>query len=152
MEYLKLVSTKAPRLLHPPCTLGVHHDDMGFLQGRVASFGYAFTGIAILVRTQRNAQIHLMATLIVTVAGFTAGLTSTEWGLISLSLAGVWITEALNTAIEFLADAAVPEQHPLIGNAKDVAAGGVLLAAVNAVVVGVVVFGSRLIRLLETVF
>lgn len=66
------------------------------------------------------------------------------WGgaPISFSIAGVWVAEALNTAIEFLADAAVPQRHPLVGKAKDVAAGGVLIAAVNAVVVGVVVFAT----------
>lgn len=115
---------------------------MGFLRSRLASFGYAFKGIATLVRTQRNAQIHLVATVIVVIAGFALDLTPKEWCLISFAVAGVWVAEALNTAIEFLADAAVPERHPLVGKAKDVAAGGVLIATVNAVVVGVLVLGG----------
>lgn len=117
---------------------------MGFLQGRVASLGYAVKGIATLVRTQRNAQIHVTAAVIVVTLGVVANLALTEWCLISFSVAGVWVAEALNTAIEFLADAAVPERHPLVGKAKDVAASGVLIAAVNAVFVGAVVFGSKM--------
>jgi diacylglycerol kinase (ATP) len=122
-----------------------NHGEMGFLRSRAASFGYAFRGIDTIVRTQRNAQIHLAATVLVLALGAVANLSPPEWCLISFSIAGVWVAEALNTAIEFLADAAVPDHHPLVGKAKDVAAGGVLVAALNAVVVGTVVFGDRLI-------
>src|SRR5690606_12406487 len=97
----------------------MHHVEMGVLKGRAASFGYAFTGIATLVGTQRNAQNHLVATVIVVTLGVVANLNSTEWCLISLSVAAVWVAEALNTAIEFLADAAVPVPHPLIGKATE---------------------------------
>ena len=116
---------------------------MGLLEERAASFRYAFKGIGTLVGTQRNAQIHLVATAVSGTAGFALDLTSTEWCLISVAVAGVWVADALNTATELLADAAVPERHPLVGKAKDVAAAGVLIAAMNAAVIGAVVFGGR---------
>ena len=52
--------------------------------------------------------------------------------------------EALNTALEALADRVAPDQHPLVAKAKDVAAGGVLLAAVAAAVMGLLVLGPPL--------
>jgi diacylglycerol kinase (ATP) len=64
--------------------------------------------------------------------------------LVVVAAAGVWVAEALNTAIELLADAAVPTAHPLIGAAKDVAAAGVLLAALGSILVAVAVFGPRM--------
>lgn len=116
---------------------------MGVLQSRLASFRYAWRGLVVLVFTQANARIHLAAALSVTALGVAAGLSSIEWCVLSLSVALVWIAEALNTAIEFLADAAVPERHALIEKSKDIAAGAVLIAALNAVVVGAVIFGVR---------
>jgi diacylglycerol kinase (ATP) len=59
----------------------------------------------------------------------------------------VWTAEALNTALEFLADAASPEFHPLVGHAKDVAAGAVLISAAGAVVIGLLVLGPHVIAL-----
>ena len=98
----------------------------------------------MLVRTQHNARIHLAATAIVVVGGWLSEFTTAEWMLLTLTIAMVFMAEALNTAIEFVADAAVPGQHPLIEKAKDVAAGAVLLTAVAAVIVGVLLFGPRL--------
>ncbi len=117
---------------------------MSFLRDRVKSFGYALAGLRVLISSQRNAQIHFLATLVVIVAGFYAELEAIEWAILTLTISAVVAAEALNTAIEFLADAAVPEQHPLIGKAKDVAAGAVLLTALAALVVGVLVFAPRL--------
>ena len=64
-------------------------------------------------------------------------------------MAGVWTAEALNTAIEFLVDLASPELHPLAAKAKDVAAGAVLVAAIGSLVVGVLVFGPHVLKLLH---
>jgi diacylglycerol kinase (ATP) len=60
----------------------------------------------------------------------------------------VWTAEGVNTAIEAVVDLASPDMHPLAGKAKDVAAGAVLLAALAAVVVGLLVFGPRVLALL----
>lgn len=79
------------------------------------------------------------------VAGFLARLSRLEWCCILLAIVGVWTAEALNTAIEFVTDLASPEFSHLARNAKDVAAGAVLVAAVGAVALGLLVFGPRLL-------
>ena len=109
---------------------------MSFFRGRFLSFGYAILGIGTLVSSQVNAQLHLAATVGALLLGVWLKLTAVEWCVMSGTIVLVWVAEGLNTAVEFMADAAVPERHPLIKKAKDVAAGAVLLAAVNAVVIG----------------
>ncbi len=69
---------------------------------------------------QHNAQIHLLAVVIVISIGFVLGISSDEWLIIILTMAMVVMAEALNTAIEYLADACMPEHHPLIEKAKDI--------------------------------
>lgn len=107
---------------------------------RLASFTYAFTGIWTLVRTQPNARIHALATLIVTLAGLFFGLGRTEWLFLLWAMALVWATEAINTALEFLTDLVSPGYHELAGKAKDVAAAAVLICAFFAAITGIVIF------------
>ena len=104
------------------------------------SFRHAFCGLRTLVKTQRHARVHAVATVAVVVAGWWCGVSRAEWCALVLACAGVWAAEALNTALEFLADAVTREKHPLIGHAKDVAAGAVLVMAIAALIVGGVVF------------
>ena len=92
--------------------------------GRIRSFKYAFRGIFHLLRSQHNAWIHAFATILVVLAGFYFQLAAAEWCWIVLAMTSVWTAEALNTAFELLCDATTQEFHPLIGRAKDVAAGG----------------------------
>lgn len=113
---------------------------MSYLKKRIQSFGYAFTGIATLISTQANARIHLLATVVVVSAGLWLGLERGDWAALLLAMGMVWMAEALNTAVEFLTDLVSPDPHPLAGKAKDVAAAGVLLAAMFAVGVAAVVF------------
>ena len=112
--------------------------------GRIRSFAYAFAGIATMLRSQHNAWIHAAATVAVCALGLILGLSTAEWCWIVLAIMSVWTAEALNTAFEFLADAASPEFHPLVKHAKDVAAGAVLIAAIGAVVIAVLVFTPHL--------
>jgi len=119
------------------------------LGNRLRSFGHAFSGIRTLIFSQPNARIHAAATVIVFAGAFLLGLSRLEWCVIILTVAAVWTVEALNTALEYLADAASPEYHPLVKKAKDVAAGVVLVAALGSVIVGLLVFGSRLLFLLK---
>lgn len=85
--------------------------------------------------------IHALATVTVCIAGFLFGLSRADWCWIVLAVVAVWTAEALNTALEFLTDIALPTFHPIAGKAKDVAAGAVLLSAIGSVVIGLLVFG-----------
>jgi len=107
---------------------------------RFKSFGFALNGLGVLLKTQHNACLHLLATLLVVALGVTLQVTRMEWCLLALAMSQVWIAEGLNTAVEYLADAVTLKQHPLIGKAKDVAAGAVLLSAFGAAAVGAFVF------------
>lgn len=115
-------------------------------RARAASFRHALRGVADLVRTQHNARLHLAATVGVLLAGTVLRVNRQDWALLALATAGVWTAEALNTALEFLADALHPAQHPLVGRAKDAGAAGVLLASAGALVVGLLVFGPPLLE------
>jgi len=112
------------------------------------SFGCALHGLAILVRTQANARVHLAATIFVVAASLACGLSRVEWCAIVAVVALVWVAEGLNTAIETLVDLISPEHRPLAGRAKDLAAGAVLCAALAAAIVGLLIFGPRLSSLL----
>jgi diacylglycerol kinase (ATP) len=117
--------------------------------GRIRSIGFAVRGIRIMLASQHNAWIHAAATVVVGVGGVVLGLSWAEWCWIVLAVVAVWTAEALNTAFEFLTDVASPSFHPIAGKAKDVAAGAVLLAAVGAVIIGGLVFGPKLLALLQ---
>lgn len=111
------------------------------------SFKYAFKGLWTLVRTQPNARIHLVASAIVIGAGFFLGVSRNEWLWLTVAMGSVWVTEAMNTALEFITDLVSPEYHPLAGHTKDVAAGAVLLAAFMAIIIACLVFGPYLVNM-----
>lgn len=117
--------------------------------GRIRSFKYAFRGIGTMIRTQHNAWIHAIATLVVVLAGLFWGIGRQEWNWIILAIVSVWTAEALNTAFEFLVDVTNPTFHPLVRKAKDVAAGAVLIAAVGSIIIGVLTFGPYLVSSLR---
>ncbi len=112
---------------------------MNWLQQRIVSFGHAFRGIAVLLR-EPHAKLHLLASILVLLLGGWLQLSRPDWQALVLTIAAVWLAEGLNTALEHLADAAVPEQHPLIGKAKDVAAATVLITAGFALVMAGLIF------------
>ncbi len=89
-----------------------------------------------------------MATILVVSAGLYFHLTAAEWCWIVLAITSVWTAEAFNTAFELLADATTKDFHPLIGRAKDVAAGAVLLTAIGASTIGLIIFWPRFCTLL----
>jgi len=113
--------------------------------GRLRSLRYALRGIAVMLRSQHNAWLHAAATVAVITLGLELGLSSPEWCWIVLAIMAVWTAEALNTAFEFLTDVASPGFHPIAGQAKDVAAGAVLLSALGAVAIGALVLGPHLL-------
>ena len=118
-----------------------------YIIGRYSSVTYAWKGIKTLVRTQHNMRIHLVATVIVVIAGFAFHLHTGRWIALVFAIALVWITEAVNTAIEFLTDIVSPEINPLAGHVKDIAAAAVLLSALAAIIIGCLVFVPEIVCL-----
>lgn len=105
----------------------------------IKSFSYALMGIWTASKEQ-NMRFHLVSMVVVIVAGTLTSLSTTEWLIIILLMALVIGTEMINTAIERVVDLASPEIHPLAKDAKDVAAGAVLVFAVCSVIIGVLIF------------
>ncbi len=121
----------------------------GFWRARAKSFACAGRGIALLLRTQVNARIHLLATVLVIGAGFVFRIARSEWCMLAMAIGIVWIAEAANTAVEFLGNRITREHDEAIRRAKDVAAGGVLLAAITAGIIGIVILGPHAFALLS---
>ena len=120
-----------------------------YLLKRIKSFKYAFQGLWTLVKTQPNAKIHLVAIVVVVLAGLYLGCNNQEWAILCLTFGSVLAAEALNTALEFLTDLVSPDYHELAGKTKDVAAAGVLIAAIAAVFVAVFIFLPKIQALLH---
>lgn len=118
------------------------------VRARFRSIGYGVRGVGLTLLTQHNAWIHAVATIVVALAGFYFNITRGEWAVIIISSTAVWVAESLNTAIEFVADATRKERDPLIRDAKDVAAGAVLIAAIAAIIVATIIFGPYFTRML----
>jgi len=114
------------------------------------SFGYAFQGIAYVIRTQRNMRVHLVIAGLVVVAGMLLRVTAVEWAVIALAMGVVFAAEMVNTVAELAVDLLTEEYHPMAKVAKDVSAAAVLVTAIAAVAVGVAIFGPRLWRLMRT--
>ena len=112
------------------------------------SFGYAIKGLFFALKEQQNLRIHLLAIIVVTIAGIFLGLSAIEWSVIALTIGMVVVTEIMNTAIEILVDMVSPQYSEKAGKTKDIAAGGVLLATIIAVVVAVYIFGNKIFNLL----
>ncbi len=109
------------------------------LAARARSFVYAWRGLVTLVATQHNAWIHLAATSAVIAAGVVFELARWEWAWLILSIGLVLAAEAMNSAIEALADVVSPEFNAGVGRAKDLAAAAVLILAVVAALIGALV-------------
>ena len=117
------------------------------LTRRIRSFRFAIRGICRLVSSQHNAWIHAAATLLVVVAGAVLQVSTNDWCWIIVATTMVWTAEALNTSLEFLADAACPDIQPLVRDAKDVSAGAVLISAMGATMIGTIVFWPYVVNL-----
>ncbi len=115
----------------------------GFFSREAASFACAFRGISALMKGEVHARIHLAATIVVLVLGWWFEITAGEWLAVVLAVGLVWVAEALNTAIEYVADLAHPDEHPEVKKLKDLAAAAVLFASLTALAVGLIVFLPR---------
>jgi diacylglycerol kinase len=112
------------------------------------SFGYAFEGIGYVLRTQRNARIHLFISAAVILAAIYFRVSAVEWAVLVLTIGFVFSAEMINSVAELAVDLLTQRQHPLAKAAKDAGAGAVLVAATAAVGVGAAIFGPRLWALL----
>ena len=117
-----------------------------FIRTRLAAFRHAFEGWWYLLRTQRNAWIHAVITIIVVALGFWLQITRSDWVAIVIAIALVWLAEFLNTALEAVVDLASPGHHSLAKAGKDVGAAAVLIAAGTSVIVGLLVLGPPLVE------
>lgn len=104
------------------------------------SFKYAAEGIREAVKREQNMRLHVLAALAVVIAGLVTGLSYLEWMLVIILIGGMMALEMMNTAIERVVDLVTPELHPLAKQAKDMAAGAVLVFAVASAIIGVLLF------------
>ncbi|HSH36483.1 diacylglycerol kinase [Schnuerera sp.] len=110
----------------------------------IESFNYAVTGIIYTLKTEKNMRVHFIIAVIVIILSLFFDFSRLELLMLFFSIALVLITEMINTAVERTVDLVTEDFHPLARLAKDVAAGGVLIAALNSLVVGYLLFFDRL--------
>ena len=122
-----------------------------FFASRVRAFQYACQGWGYVLRTQRNAWIHSLIATIVFLLGLWLELSLQDWAIIILTAAFVFSAEFINTAIEAVVDLATSEHHPLAKIGKDVGAAAVLVAALAAVLVGLLILGPPLLHKLSSI-
>ena len=108
------------------------------LLARLKSFAFAVEGLRFMLRNEHNAWIHLTATGFIIVAGLALRINGPDWRWISVAVLWVWFAEAMNTAFEHLCDVFSPGPNEPVRVAKDIAAGAVLLSAVEAVILGAI--------------
>jgi diacylglycerol kinase (ATP) len=117
-----------------------------FFRSRIAAFKYAFSGWWYVIRTQRNAWIHALVSILVVGLSIWLRLTITEWLFILIAMAFVWTAEFINTALEAVVDLATKEHHPLAKVGKDVGAAAVLIATITSILIGILVLGPYLMN------
>ena len=115
-----------------------------FTLDRLRSFRHALRGWNFVLKTQKNAWVHSLAALAVLVFGLWLQLPARDWAVLVLTIAMVFTAEFINTAIEAVVDLASPGTHPLAKVGKDVGAAAVLVAALSAVLIGLLILGPPL--------
>jgi len=115
-----------------------------FLARRAASFRFAWAGLRYIIAAERNAWLHLAATFVAILLGVLLRLGASDWLWIVLAIGWVWTAETFNTSIERLADAVTMERDDRIGAIKDMAAAGVLVSSVGALIIGAIIFVPHL--------
>ena len=115
----------------------------------VDSFNFAIEGLISALKNEKHMKVHILAAIIIVILAIVINASKVEILIISLSVSFVVITELVNTAVEAIIDLVSPERHPLAKLAKDVAAGAVLVAAINAVCVGYLLFYDKLLDVFD---
>lgn len=115
------------------------------LRKRLRSFGYAFHGIHLLITQETNAWIHCFAAVCVVVAGFFFDISVSEWIAVIFAIGMVLAAEAVNSAVEALADRVTQEYDEAIKRTKDLASGAVLILAIAAAIIGCIIFIPKIV-------
>lgn len=110
------------------------------LKKHLNSYRYAMRGIWLAFRYDHNMSFHLVAALTVLVVNYSLKISRTEWLITLMLIFLVWTAEIFNTALEKLADRVTLNRDPLIGQAKDLAAGAVLVLCFGAVICAVIIY------------
>jgi len=106
------------------------------VSARLKSFVFAFAGLGFMLRTQHNAWLHAVASLVVIGVGIGLRISVADWRWLIVAMAMVWVAEAFNTAVEYVCDVVSPGYAVAVKHAKDIAAGAVLICAIAAVFIG----------------
>ena len=118
------------------------------IRKRLASFRYAFAGLRSLLKNEHNSRVHLLFALLAILMGCILSISGVEWLILVITIAIVFITEILNSAIEKLSDFVSPEYSEIIKGVKDYCAAAVLIAAIASVIVGLIIFLPKVIHIL----
>ncbi len=113
----------------------------------IRSFGFAFKGVAYATATQLNFRIHLGATVLVILMGYLLHISMGEWLWVALCITLVLVAEIFNTMIETLTDLVSPDYNEKAGHIKDMSAGAVVIAAIFALITGLIIFLPKLLLL-----
>jgi diacylglycerol kinase (ATP) len=122
------------------------------LVARFRSFSYAVQGIGFMLKTQHNAWLHAIATLVVITLATYCDINTSDWRWLVVAIAMVWMAETMNTAVEYVCDVVSPNYSQAVKHAKDIAAGSVLIAAAGAMLIGMLTFWPYLIPRLGWLF
>lgn len=116
---------------------------------RAKSFRYAFQGLAILLRDEHNARLHLFFALLAIALGSILQISTTEWLFIIACIGAVFAAETFNTALEALCNRVTTDQDPLIKKSKDCAAAATFLLAMASLAIGIIIFAPKLDELIR---
>ena len=124
---------------------------MDNLKKRIASFRNAWKGIQSGFKTELHFRFHVFAAFIVIAYALFFNITRIEWMIILLCIAAVLSSELINTAVERICDRITKDRDPLIGNAKDLAAGSVLIISAAALIIGAIIFTPYFVRFVQVI-
>ena len=116
---------------------------------QLQTFKHAINGIANVFKKEQNFRIHIIATILVIIAGILFSIDKTEWMMIMIGISIVTALELINSAIEYICDFVSPDYHDKIKRIKDASAGAVLISAIGAFVLALVIFVPRIIEIIK---
>ncbi len=117
------------------------------IMNRIRSFFPAFNGLKILIKEEHNSRIHLVATILALIASILFKISAIEWIAVIFAIGLVFVSEIINSAIENMTDFVSPGKNETIKKIKDLAAAGVLISSLTSLIIGLIVFLPKVIKL-----